>query len=158
MPGNTNFFKDFPMFLSFISICQSLNIHPSEVVHVSPSLCNYLSYSSNFLSIDCQIHLFYQASFSGFLYCWIFCTPDLQKSLEISIYLTGFKVFGIFALPVSPGGQKPPEIREFRKINVKGICCLRMRIFMGEGGGKADERQKEGTKVKKKGGAGRKDA
>ena len=140
---NTNFFKDFPVFLLFISICQSENIHPSEVTLASPSLCNSLSYHSSDLFNYSQIHLFHQASSPGFLYCWIFCTPDLQKNLEISIYLTVFKAFGIFALLVFPGGQKPPEKSNFRKINVKQFYSLQVGMFeRGAGSQEPGERLK----------------
>ena len=135
MLRNTNFSEVFPMFLSFISICQYRNIHPSQNILVSPSLCNSLCYRSNTFSFYYQKHCFYQASSPGFLYRMIFCTPYLQKNLGISIYLTGFKGLGIFAPPVFSGGQKPPEIREFRKINVNYIYCFHMRIIRLAGKG-----------------------
>jgi hypothetical protein len=48
-----------------------------------------------------------------------FLHSKFTKKSEISLYPTGFKDFGIFAIPVLSGGQKLPENRDLQKINVK---------------------------------------
>ena len=117
---NPNFFKDFPMFPSFISICQSENIHPSEVILSSPSHCNSLRYHLKSLGIYSRIVSFCQVSITMNSLLYEFLHSKFTETSEISFYLPGFKAFGIFALLVLSRGQKPPEKSIFRKINVKG--------------------------------------
>ena len=105
---NTNFFKDFPMFLSFISICQSENIHPSEVILSSPSHCNSLRYHLKSLGIYSRIVSFCQVSITMNSLLHEFLHSKFTEKSEISFYLTGFKGLVIFAPPMFSGGQKPP--------------------------------------------------
>jgi len=106
-----SFFKDFPMFLSFISICQSRNIHPSEVVFASPSLCNYVSYRSKTLLFILNFIPSINHYLPGILYSWGFCTPNLQKSPKYRSISLILRFLEFLHHRCFLEGKNPPENR-----------------------------------------------
>jgi hypothetical protein len=50
-----------------------------------------------------------------------------EKAWGILFYRMFFQGLGVLTQPMLPGGPKPPENEEFRKINVKEIYCLQVR-------------------------------
>ena len=112
---NTNFLKDFPMFLSINILCQSQNIHPCEVILASPSLCHYLRYRSKAFPFILKLLSSINYQSPGILYWWSFCTPDLQKHPKFRSISLVLKPLEFLHYLCSPEGKNPRKNRFLEK-------------------------------------------
>ena len=103
------------MFLSFNIFCQSQNIHPSEVASSSPSLCNYLRYSSKIILFILKLFSSINHQSPGILYWWNFCTPNLQKSPKYRSISLVLKALEFLHHRCFPEGKNPLKTGIWKK-------------------------------------------